>query len=228
MHLEQIDTVSVLHLGDGENRYNADSLAELAQLIAEVEARSGPKALVLVGDGKFWSNGLDLDWFDSHRDQTAATITQLHELFAIVLSAGFPTVAALQGHCYAGGALMAMALDIRVMREDRGYFCFPEVDLGLPFSPGMSALIAAKLSPQTAQQAMVFGRRYNAPDALTAGIVDESLASDTVLPRAIEIASALAGKSGPAMRTIKSRLHAAVLTALRDPAGSVVDALPGR
>lgn len=226
MHLEQLDTVSVLHLGDGENRYNADSIAELGQLVAEVEARSGPKALVLVGDGKFWSNGLDLDWFDSHRDQTAAVMTQLHELYATILEAGFATVAAIQGHCYAGGAIMAMALDVRVMREDRGYFCFPEVDLGLPFSPGMTAMIAAKLSPQAAHQAMVFGRRFDARDALAAGIVDESGAADTVLPRAIEIASVFASKSGPAMQTIKRRLHSHVLAALRDPVGSAIDGLP--
>lgn len=228
MHLEQIDTVSVLHLGDGENRYNADSIAELGALVAEVDARSGPKALVLVGDGKFWSNGLDLDWFDANRDQTATVITQLHELYATLLEAGFPTLAALQGHCYAGGAIMAMALDIRVMREDRGYFCFPEVDLGLPFSPGMSALIAAKLSPQAAQQAMVYGRRFGAGEALTAGIVDESLPAATVLSRAIEMGSVFASKSGPAMKTIKQRLHAPVLATLRDPIGSSVDGLPAR
>lgn len=225
MHLEQVDFVHVLHLGDGENRYNAESVAKLTELVAEVEAVEGPRALVMVGDGKFWSNGLDLDWLDSHRGQAQQLLADLQELYATILEANFATVAAIQGHCYAGASIMAMAFDARIMREDRGFFCFPEADIGIPFSPGMSALLSAKLAPQTAHQALVFARRYSAPDAAAAGIVDETAGEADVLPRAIAYAAELAAKHRGTMRAIKRGLYGDALAALRDPESSRIDGL---
>jgi enoyl-CoA hydratase/carnithine racemase len=218
MNLERTDDVFVLHLGDGENRYNADSIAELGGLVAEVQAASGPRALVMVGDGKFWSNGLDLDWMTSHQAESPGALNELQDLYATILEAPFPTVAAIQGHCYAGGAIMAMACDVRIMREDRGFFCFPEVALGIPFTPGMSALIAAKVTPQAATRAMAFGTRYTGQEALAAGIVDETAEEARLLARAVAIAGELAPASGDTMAAIKHTLYAPVLDALRSHA----------
>ncbi|MCG2942458.1 enoyl-CoA hydratase/isomerase family protein, partial [Escherichia coli] len=71
-------------------------------------------------------------------------VGRIHELFSRVLTFSLPTAAAVNGHAFGGGAMLAMAHDYRVMRDDRGYFCFPEVDINIPFTPGMAALIQAK------------------------------------------------------------------------------------
>ena len=60
--LDRHDEVFVLNLGDGENRFNADSLTALEAHLDEVEAAAAPRALVTTATGKFWSNGLDLGW----------------------------------------------------------------------------------------------------------------------------------------------------------------------
>ncbi len=216
MHLELVDGVHILHLGDGENRYNGDSVHELGRLVAEVQAMDGPRALVMVGDGKFWSNGLDLDWLRANPDEAGAVLDELHDLYATILEAPYPTIAALQGHCYAGGAIMSMAFDLRIMREDRGFLCFPEVSLGIPSTPGMSALIASKLDKRASTRAMVFGTRFSGPDAAAVGIVDETAAETDLLPRAIAVATELATVAGATMGTIKRTLYAPVLSALRD------------
>ena len=210
--------VFVLDLGEGENRFNGESLDSLEACLDEVEA-AAPCALVTRARGKVWSNGLDLEWIGAQGDQAIPFVVRVHELLARVLEMGVPTVAALQGHTFAAGAMLALAHDQRVMRADRGFFCLPEVDIGIPFTPGMSGLIAAKLPARAAHEAMTTGRRYGGEEAAAAGIVDEAAAEEDVLARALARAAALAGKDPATLRTIKQRLHAAALASLRGPQG---------
>jgi enoyl-CoA hydratase/carnithine racemase len=86
--------------------------------------------------------------------------------------------------------------DFRVMRADRGCWCLPEVDIEIPFTPGMSALIQARPAPQTAHTAMTTGRRYGGAEAVAAGIVDTAVDEDAVRSTAVELAAAHAGKAG--------------------------------
>jgi enoyl-CoA hydratase/carnithine racemase len=213
--LETQDDVFVLDLGDGENRLHPDWLAAVATALDEVEKADGARALVSVATGKFWSNGLDLDWLAAHAERYQDYVTSVHELLARVLTLPVITVAALQGHAFAAGAMLSLAHDVRVMRADRGFWCLPEADLGIPFTPGMSALIQARLSHRTAHEAMTTGRRYGGDDALEAGIVDHAVAEAAVRATAVDLARSLTGKAGPTLATIKTRMYAPALQALR-------------
>ncbi len=212
--LDRDGAVWVLDLGETENRFNADSLAELAELLDEVEGAAGPKALVTRATGKYWSNGLDLDWMMADPERAGPLISAVHRLLGRVLALPLPTVAAITGHCYAAGAMLSVAHDVKVMRADRGYWCLPEVDLQLPFTPGMNALLVGKLPRRTAHEAMTTGRRYTAPEAVDAGILDATAAEEAVVADAVERAAALASKASPALGEIKSRLYADAVAAL--------------
>ncbi|MFJ9950296.1 enoyl-CoA hydratase/isomerase family protein [Kitasatospora sp. NPDC091207] len=216
--LERDGEVFVLHLDpDDENLFHPDRLTGLEAALDEVEGAQGPRALVTAGSGKFWSNGLDLGWLLDHGDQYTGYLDRVHALLARTLASPVVTVAALNGHTFAAGAMWALAHDVRVMRADRGYFCLPEVDLDLPFQRGMSDLIRARLTPQAAHEAMTTGRRYGGGDALAAGIVDEVADLDGLLGRAVERARALAGKTRPVRGQIKETLYAETLASLRTP-----------
>ncbi len=223
--LTRRDDVFLLDLGDGENRFNPDWVGSLNQLLDEVEAAPAPRALVTTANGKIWSNGLDLEWMGANADALPAFITQVQSLFARVLTLGVPTVAALQGHCFAAGAMLAVAHDARVMREDRGFFCVPEVDINIPFTVGMSALLQARWSKRTAHEAMTTGRRYDAAAALDAGIVDAVAPLEDVVPQAVARAAAQAGKDTGTLARIKEVMYGQTAAALRDPAGGF--SLPG-
>ncbi|MEV0523363.1 enoyl-CoA hydratase-related protein [Streptomyces sp. NPDC050439] len=214
--LDRQDDVFVLDLGDGENRFHPDWLASVDAALDEVEKADGPRALVTAATGKFFSNGLDLDWLLAHADQHQDYVTTVQALLARVLSLPVVTVAALQGHTFAAGAMLSLAHDFRVMRADRGFWCLPEADINIPFTPGMSALIQARLTPQTAHEAMTTARRYGGHDALAAALVDRAVEEDAVRRTAMEMAQALVGKAGPTLGTIKTRMYAPALTALRD------------
>lgn len=209
-------SVLVLDLGDGENRFNPPWLAEVGALLDEVEAAPSPRALVTSATGKLWSNGLDLDWLRTAGEDGGPFLADVHGLLARVLALPLPTVAALQGHCFAAGAMLALAHDQRVMRVDRGFLCLPEVDIRIPFTPGMAALIQARTSQETAHEAMTTGRRYGGADALAAGLVDATAGGGEVLAAAVERAGALAAKDGTTLAAIRERMYAEPLRLLRD------------
>jgi enoyl-CoA hydratase/carnithine racemase len=218
--LDRDGEVFVLDLGTDENRFNPTSVAELNKLLDEVEAADVPRALVLAATGKFWSNGLDLEWMGANAAEIPAHVDNVHALLARVLTLPVPTVAAIQGHCFAAGAMLALATDFRVMRSDRGFFCLPEVDIHIPFTPGMAALIQARLSKKTAHEAMTTGRRFGGQDALAGGIVDAVAGEGEVLSTALEIARPLAGKDGTTLRAIKRGMYGPAIEALAIPQSS--------
>lgn len=213
--LEQRGSLFILNLGDTENRFNFDSIAHLVSLLDRVDAAEGDKVLVTVATGKFWSNGLDLDWMIANRIELADLVVRVQELFARVMEAAYPTVAVIQGHCYAAGGMLALAHDARFMREDRGFMCFPEVNIGLTFSAGMKALLSSKLTPQVAHQSMVLGRRFTPPEAAAAGMIDATFADEELLDRSLEYATSLLGKDGTVIQTIKKELYEETLSLLR-------------
>jgi enoyl-CoA hydratase/carnithine racemase len=214
--LDRDGEVFVLNLGETENRFSPDWLSEVGRCLDQVEAAEGPRALVTTATGKFFSNGLDLDWLQSHGEEFMPYVRTVHRLFERTLRMPVPTVAAVQGHAFAAGAMFALAHDFRVMRADRGYFCLPEVDIHIPFTRGMSALIQGKLGHRVAHEAMTTGRRYGGSDALAAEIVDAVAHEDDVLPNAIELARPLAGKASPTLGIIKSRMYPGAIEALSD------------
>jgi len=194
IELERRGDVWVLRLRNGENRFNRESVDALHGALDEIEATSGPAALVTTGEGKFYSNGLDLDWLLGGGADTEGFIADVHRLLGRVLGLDVVTVAAMNGHAFAGGAMLATAHDYRIMRADRGYWCLPEVDLGLPLTPAMYAVVAAHLPRPALREAALTGKRYDGPAALAAGIVDELAADADVVDRAVLLAAELAGK----------------------------------
>jgi Delta3-Delta2-enoyl-CoA isomerase len=213
--------VFLLNLGDGENRFTIPFLDAVEAHLDHIQATAAPRAIVTTASGKFWSNGLDLDWMAANPEQIESFVRRVHGLLARFLELDVPTVAALQGHAFAAGAMLALAHDQRVMRADRGFFCLPEIDIHIPFSAGMNALIASRLSPQIAHEAMTTGRRYGGEDAAASGIVEAAVSADEVITAAVARAGALASKDSATLGAIKRRLYAGTLATLRDPTGEL-------
>lgn len=196
LELSRRDAVFVLTMDGGENRFTLDFFRRFDALLDEVEqgaAEGG--ALVITGSGKFFSNGIDLDWLSAASDDDKRAFTPALDRFLGRLCVlPVPTVAALNGHAFAGGALFALAHDFRVMRQDRGWISLPEVDIGIPFDTGMQALLRAKLAPNVMRDAELLAPRYTGAEALAAGLVDAVAPEHEVLDHAITLAGPLAAK----------------------------------
>ena len=136
-------TVAIMIMNNGENRQNLEWAEAMMSTYEEIIADDEIKALVLTSsDPKNFSQGVDVHWVAKAQSEknTAAINKWLktnHEVFTAMLLAPVPTIAAVTGHAFGNGAMLMGACDFRFMRADRGYFCLPEIDLGIQFIPSM-------------------------------------------------------------------------------------------
>jgi enoyl-CoA hydratase/carnithine racemase len=210
INLTYEEKIAILELGDDENRFSPGFLDEIDAHLDDIVG-AGAQGLVTTGGGKFYSNGLDLDWLAANGERTQWYVGRVQAMLARVLTLPVPTAAAVVGHAFGAGAMLALAHDFRVMRADRGFFCFPEADIRIPFTPGMAALIQAKLTPQAAVASMTTGRRFGGDDAVSLGIVDSVAAEGAVTSAAVEVLRPLGAKDPGTLGAIKQTMfgHAA-------------------
>lgn len=218
--LDRTDDVYILTMDSGENRMNADWLHAMNAALDEVGSGEAPVALVTTGTGKFFSNGLDLEWLKTGAVDMRSFVADVERVFARILGAPYFTVAACNGHTFAAGAMLAMAHDMRIMRSDRGYFCLPEVEIKIPLTAGMNALMVGTLPVVTVREVLVTGRRFGGAEASDKGIVNAAVPEDEVLARSVEIAAEHASKAGPTMAAIKRRMFLSAISLLENSQGT--------
>ncbi|HVB19220.1 MAG TPA: enoyl-CoA hydratase/isomerase family protein [Acidimicrobiales bacterium] len=207
MTVTQDGDVAVVRWSGGENRLNVDSLGRLNQILDELATIDGPLALVLTGDGKFFCNGLDLERFGANPAEFASTLEELQRTIGRLMVFPRYTVAAINGHAFAGGALLSCAFDTRVMRVDRGYWCMNEAEIGLALDRTLFSILEHRLPRATAIDAAITARRFSAPEAKSLGIVEHVADAEDVLGRAVEIAQTYAGLNTLALGKHKHLAH---------------------
>lgn len=212
IELSRDGDIHIITMNDGKNTVQPEFVARMNALLDEVEAESdGPSALVLTGTDKFFCNGLDVAVVMSLQgDDRRAFGEGMSRLTRRLLAGPIPTIAAVNGHAFAAGAVLALACDYRVMREDRGWICFSEVDVGVPLGQPMLDLIRAKLPPTTARDAVLLGKRYEADAAIAAGFVDAKASEADLLAESKKLAAGLASKGRDIFSKIKAGLWADV------------------
>ena len=205
--VSQEGPVALLRWRAGENRINLDSLLRINTILDELETLSGPLALVLTGEGKFFCNGLDLERFGANPAEFASTLDELNRTIGRLLVYPAYTVAALNGHTFAGGALLSCAFDYRIMRADRGYWCMNEAEIGLALTDKLWSILANRLSRQTAIVAATTAHRFSGPDAHAHGIVEAIANEDELVERAMGVAERYATLDRKTLGIHKRLIH---------------------
>ena len=159
--------VAVVKMNDGENWFNPPFMDALLDVLETIERDTPATTLVVTSTHeKIFSNGIDLAWLEPKMksDLPAAKrlFYQLNRMLKRVLNYPLVTVAAVNGHAFAGGAIFSCAFDFRFMRSDRGYFCLPAVDRELVFLPGMNALLESAIPPWLLREMQLTGARVTA------------------------------------------------------------------
>ncbi|MCP4223309.1 MAG: enoyl-CoA hydratase/isomerase family protein [Actinomycetia bacterium] len=195
-HERDQGTVVVLTMTDGENRWNTTFTRAFDAALDEVEATEGAATLVTASaNDKFFSNGLDLEWVTSrgeHRGGDRKVFgTEVMALFGRLITFPLPTVCAINGHCFGAGLMIALCHDVRVMRQDRGFLCANELELGFAIPEPELALFNHKLSPEAFHQTVVLAKRWSGSEAEGVGMVQRTEPLEKVLPTAMEVAEDL-------------------------------------
>ena len=218
------DDVAVLTMNDGENRFNPAFLEAFLQALDQIEADTDARALVVTASHeKIFSNGIDLDWLgpvlqSGDQEMAAGFLHTMNRLFKRLLLYPMPTVAAISGHAFAGGAIMSCAFDFRFMRSDRGFFCFPEVDLGIPFLPGMIALIKKALPLYKMEELHFTGKRATAEECEAHHIITKACPMEDLMTEALSFAKGL-NKRREVLAVMKARMYQEIVHAfdVKDP-----------
>lgn len=205
----------VVNFGDGLNPTDHAWVAGMNDLLDEIEAADGPKVLITTGAGKHYSNGLDVDWMSGRSSEEITDyVNSVEKVLGRILTFPAPTVAAINGHAFGAGAFSVLAHDHTVMRDDRGFVCWPEVHLGMAFSPGLLSMIKNLLPPAVARTTIVTGHRYAAAEAVAAGFVDRVAPLDELMEAAAELGLPHAPTAESTVGKIKRQLHREVVAAL--------------
>lgn len=214
MELKKEESVYVLSLTNGAkaNTFTEDVINEYNSVLDELEAASGNTSLVITStDPKFWSNGINLEWIitqpANYFIQFASMLDRLYLRFALL---DMPTVGCLTGHAYAGAAILAATLDFRLMRADRGFFCFPEVDIKIPFSPIMQEILKYLPDQQAVSELVLMGKRVGGEEALKMKIVSAIYPGDILLSKAMEMAQFLSQKDRKTYTLLKRNMRSSL------------------
>lgn len=217
---EKKETVAVLTMNNKENRQNLDFANAMIEALDEImEDRAISAVVIASSDEKNWSQGIDLQWLMERKaaDDLHAIrsfIYRMNDVFKKLLLYPMPVIAAINGHAFGNGALLSCACDFRFMRSDKGFFCFPEVDVSIPFLPGMIAF-ARKAIPEYKYQEMVYtGRRLTAPELEEHHIIRKACRDlDELMKESIDFAKTFEKKRG-IFGELKKRMYKSIVEVL--------------
>jgi enoyl-CoA hydratase len=200
--------IAVLTLAHGKANALDLELLEALEAASDELAGSEAAAVVLTGRGAIFSAGVDLfrllaggaDYLDRF---LPALDRAVRKLFALPL----PVVAAVNGHAIAGGAVLTLACDYRLMAAGSGRIGVPELLVGVPFPAAPLEVVRFALPPHRLQEAIYTGRTDEPEEALARGWLDEVVEPERLSARALEVAGRLAALPPDAFRLTKRQVR---------------------
>ena len=213
------DNVAIVTLDEGENRLNLDFLTKFLEALDHVEKHTNANVLVVrSAHEKIFSNGIDLEWLMpilQKKDQVTAKkfIETMMALFRRIALYPMITIAAITGHAFAGGAIMCCYFDFRFMRSDRGFICFPEVDLGIPFLPGMMTAMKKAIPRYKLDEMVLTGKRVTAQECLEHRIIIGAGHIDQLMDDVMGFGR-LQNKRRPVVELIKAEMNKEIIHAI--------------
>jgi enoyl-CoA hydratase len=200
--------VYTITMDRGPNALDMDLMTELRQHLERLVSAGAPPLVFASSHPRLFSPGWDLkELVEADRARVAAVLDVFDRLILDLFRYPGPTAAAVAGHAVAGGCLLAIACDVRVMKSGMPRLGLAELNLGIPVPAGSVRMLAARLTPTAVEELVLRGDGFSAAKALQLGLVQRNTADDDVLPAAEAELRRLAAKSPHAFAATKRYMY---------------------
>ena len=198
------------------NALNLELLSALRQAI-DAAAQEGVRALVLSGSPGRFSAGLDVPLLlGLDQANMAALWRELYVLLKTLACSPVPIAAAITGHAPAGGTVLPLFCDWRVCAQGDFKLGLSEVQVGIILPPVILSALRRQVGPRKAEQLAVSGTLISPQEALSVGLVDELVAPERVVGRALEWCKALLALPSEAMSITRADARADLVNLFKD------------
>jgi len=211
-----VDGIAVLAMTHGKvNALDIEFCDALAVRFNDLR-KADTKAVVLTGQGKIFSAGVDLKRLSAGgADYIRRFLPALHRLYEAAFFHPKPVVAAVNGHAIAGGCVLACCADRRVLARDAGRIGVTEILVGVPFPALAFEIVRFAVPPRYLPEFTLSGATYETDEALRRGWIDEVSEPGQLIDRAIAIAKELSVLSPAAFAQTKSQIRQPVTERLQ-------------
>jgi len=217
---EKDETVAVIKLNNKENRQNLHFAQKMSSILDEiVNDQDMNSAVITSTDVKCWSLGVDIEWLgtqfaDQNLDNIKKFMYTMNDVFKKLLLLPIPVIASINGHAFGNGAILSCACDFRFMKSDRGYFCFPAVDLGIPYLPGMIAFVRKAMPEYKFNEMKLTGKKAGAAELKACHVVEKACVNaEELFSESMAFAKTFQKKKG-IFSEHKKRMHKQIINVI--------------
>ncbi len=216
--ISQDDNIATLTLNRGRvNAINLEMVGNIRPGFENLENDSSVRAVILTGRDKFFSFGFDVpELLEYSREELADFLTEFTDLYSYLYLYPKPLIAALNGHAVAGGCMLALPADFRIMAPGKARIGLNEVNIGASVFAGSVEMLTALVGGRCAHEILMGGALYDAEAALRLGLIDRVSSGDGVMQDARALAAEFAGKNAAAFTSIKTLIRRPAAAAMRE------------
>lgn len=184
---EKNESVALIRMNNGANKQNLVFAETMNQVFDEILAEEEIFSILITStDEKNFCQGVDIDWLGARfNEKDFESIKNfmygMNKVFKRLLLMPVPVISAINGHAFGNGAMLSCASDFRFMKKHKGYFCFPEVDINIPFLPGMVAFVRKAIPEYKFNELKLTGKRAGADELEAHHIIEKACENEEEL-----------------------------------------------
>ncbi len=228
---EKNESIAIIKMCNGANKQNLLFVAQMNHCFDEILADKDIFSIVLTStDEQNFSQGIDIQWLEQKmKDKDFYSVKSflfgMNKIFKRILLMPVPVIAAINGHAFGNGAMLACSCDFRFMKKDKGFFCFPEVDISIPFLPGMIKIVRKSIPEYKFNEMILSGKRLSGRELEDSHVIVKASADkEELLEDAVVFAGTFMKKRG-IFGELKKRMHKDIIRVMETEDIEIIDSL---